>query len=452
MKKGLRLGSWLVILMILVTSWVATADLMPASKVLPPKPMRKIMAVVKWPLHELFRFDKNKNKKLLMPNYEIDYSKHDKQHETTIIDNRAYPLNPEERGVVVEPLNKIPIDLPQAEKLFFPELGAEGFKDGQGNVVLIYPARIPAPELKGVLAQYLTNVEVNEFPNQNKLLIKIKESDLGNEEFKKNLAAAIDSLDLAPVMIRLKFGLILLWRDKTYDQEEIIDALKDGVAAFHLNLPSNYDARQRLTTGANINPFYNNQGWGDFTFNGSIGFLDSRGEIDNLISIDALVANTKPITFLDRTEVPYPGYVVGGTAIVEVLQYKEIGPSIKITPFANENGFITVKIEQAESGDLATLLGTTQRPAFTKGNLTSEFVVRDGVPYVAAASINNNFRTVKRGLPLIDRVWPLNVFLRSFSLEKNQSQAFYLIEARVMPRDSLVGTEIENPLPQDRFN
>ena len=414
----------------------------------------KLPRAIKHPLQETFRGNQQKNREPFPVNNQIDYSDYDQEFQYDIVGNRAYRAqeevpseeNVQKEGVVVESGHKTSIDLPGAEELPIPELGAKGFKDGQGNIIVIYPARNPAPDLKILLEKFLTGIEVSEFPNQNKLLIKFPESKLANPDFLKQLRATIDHLDEPATMIRVKFSAFYLWIDNTYNREMIIDALKDGIQAFHFNLPSSYDADQRLTTGVAANPFYNLQGWHDFTFEGSIGFLDSVGDIDSLISVDVLTANTKTFTYIDQLKVPYPNYILSGTVAVEVLAYEDVGPDLKITPFANENGFITIKIEQAKSGEVAALLEKTQRPTFKKGDFTSEFTVRNGVPYVAAVSLSKRFHSVDRGIPGINKIPFLKSLTSSLVIEKNQSELIILIEARIVPRDSLLGTTVSAPI------
>jgi len=406
------------------------------------------------PWQEVMRSNQEDNKKPFAVDNRIDYSKFDAENRRKIIDKRSYrqtELAPQEttlrEGVIIEPAITNLVDLPAKDEISIPELGAKGFKDGQGNVIIIYPARNPAPDLKVLLEKFLTDIEVSEFPNQNKLLLKFSTSKLADPEFMKQLGTTIDNLDQPAVMVRIKFRAFYLWLDNTYNREMIMDILKNGIQTFHFNLPSSYDSTQRLDTGINFNPMYNNQGWRDFTFDGSIGFLDSMGDIDNLISVDALTSNTKSFTYLDQLKVPYSNFIVSGTNVIETVAFEDVGPDLTITPFANENGFITLKIEQAKSGELAALLEKTQRPTFKKGNFTTEFTVRDGVPYVGVIAMSDRFHSIDRGIPGVNRIPILKSLTSSMAIEKNRSELIILIEARVMPRDSSVGTiTTDNPI------
>jgi len=128
--------------------------------------------------------------------------------------------------------------------------------------------------------------------------------------------------------------------------------------------------------------------------------------------------------------------------LIDAIKYRDTGTTIELTPFANDKGFITIKIPKAETGEQTGWYGAFQRPTFRTADLSTSFVVRDGIPYFAATSLFTRYKEVRRGIPGINKIPILGDLFSSISIENNQSQLLYFLEARVVPRESLVGTRI----------
>ncbi len=403
----------------------------------------KEASVLKDPLHEIFRSNKEKNERPIKEVKGIDYSTHDEQNKRVIVNERSYPAED-------SPMRE-DVEIPDEKKIKIPELNTYALLTNNGeNVIITYRARNPVPDLiANIRKQIPESIVLEEFQNQNALILSGKRTDFGDF---KDLSNIINTFDIPPDTIRIRMQIVEYFADNTYDRDLSLRILRDMMPAFSIVLPSGSDPSKLLGTGVDLNPFINHNqdpiydpftnsyDSRRFSFEGAIKFLDSYGKTDTLADVDLLTSNGKPVELRNQNEIPYTETVITGISAKESLVYKNVGIDAKITPYANEEGFITLKIEKAESGERSSFEGTAQRPIFRVADYVSEIIVREGQTYYAAHSNFTRYRSVGRGIPGINRMPIFKNFGTSSQIEKNYSQLLYFIEARVLPRDTLVGT------------
>ena len=298
-----------------------------------------------------------------------------------------------------------------------------------------YPSRIPAPDLKKTVAKYLKGIEISELPNQNTLVLSGPKAAFGDFT---SISSVLNEFDVPPKQIRVKLQIVEYFNDNTYDRELTLSILRNGMESLGIDLPSN-ETGTPLVTGIRVDPFFNLPPRGATTFTGIIKFLDSHGKAHTLTSADLLISNGKSAELKNLLSVPFPETVVAGNTVVETIRYRDIGSDIKLTPFANEEGFITIKLEKSESGEQTGFVGTKQVPVFRSANLQSEFTIRDGETYFAGSILITRYTSIDRGIPILNKIPLIKSLTTSREIENNESQLLYFIEARVIPRDSDVG-------------
>ena len=394
---------------------------------------------------EVFRHDDQKNIAPLISPIEIDYKEHDKKQESILINNRAYLKDDAKPRQILEKV----VDVPLPIRYKIPAINATYTEDGNDGIILQYKSRLPAPDLAKLIQdvgkETLQNIKINTYQNQNRLVFSGKKQAFGFNVPEKipfaDLTGLLTEFDLPAVQVRVKLSIVEYFNDNTYDRDLVLDILKNNMKLLHLNLPSNPDPTADLETGINVNPFYNHVPK-IYSLGAAVKFLDSYGKAKVLSEVDVLASNGETVSFKNTSDVPYPEALVAGNLVHEVLKYRETGTTIEVTPFANDQGFITIKVPKAETGEQTGWYGTYQRPTFRTASLGTGFVVREGVPYFAATSLFTRYKEVRRGIPLISQLPVLGDLTSSLSIENNQSQLLYFIEARVIGRESHVGTRI----------
>ena len=184
-----------------------------------------------------------------------------------------------------------------------------------------------------------------------------------------------------------------------------------------------------------------------WTYEGAINFLDSHGKTETLSDTDMLVSNGGSASLKNMNSIPYATFLVSAATPIATSNYREIGTEIGLTPFANEEGFTTIKLIKACSGEQTGYIGTEQRPTFREADLVSEFTLRNGLTYFIGTSLNTRYKSVDRGIPILNKLPLIRHLSTSRSIEKNASQLLYFMEVNVVDKDDLVGTQREPVAP-----
>jgi len=273
--------------------------------------------------------------------------------------------------------------------------------------------------------------------NQNTLVFAGEKKSFGNFS---SLYKLLNEFDQPPKQVRVRVKIAEIFGDNTYDREltAAVTKLKNSTNVFNLMLPSNPDPKTMLETGIiNVNPFFSSS-QKKYSIESGLAFLDSYGKTRTLSDTDQLVTNGEQAQFKNIVNVPYPELLEGKTGFLEATKYRETGATITVTPFANEEGFITIKLD-VKSGEQTGYAGKEQRPVFREADVISKITIRSGMPYLAANSVASRFKSVKRSIPLFSQLPLFKEFLSSRSIENNQSQLLCFVEADVIERDSKVG-------------
>jgi hypothetical protein len=381
--------------------------------------------------HEVFRNDEKKNMSPLADPVYVDYKKYDDEHKYDIVNDRAYLKGgPKPESVIEKTFSIEPY-----ERTRILNLNATYTEDGN-NLILQYHCRTPAPDLTKRLSNYskemLPNISME--TSQNDIVFSGKKESFGDFS---NLTKLLNEFDKATKQVRVRLKVVEIFYDNTYDRELVISALKGGTEVVSLNLPSNPDPSKTLTAGGMTNPFYNAKS-NSYSIESALKFLDSYGRTKTLSDTDQIVTNGEQTQFKNLTNIPYTELLEGKSGFLETIKYRDTGTTILITPFANEEGYITLKVD-VKSGEQTGFFGTEQRPVFREADFVSNFTVKNGTPYLAANSITSRYKSVQRGIPLISKTPILKDVFSSRSIENSQSQLLYFIEAREIGRESPVG-------------
>ena len=383
--------------------------------------------------YEIFRQNSQKNKESLkeVPHIEIDYKDYDEKNDLVIVNDRAYPKeNSQPQSQLEEVINV------ESEPVFkIPLINATYIENPTTNsLVMNYKCRIPPSNLKTIIEPYLGGIKTYEFPARNMLIFSGKKEDFGDFSY---VSSVLNQFDIPPEQMRVKLAILEFFGDNTYDREIKARISKSDRLILDMNLPSTFDGTP-LKFGVGVNPIYN-VNKSKYDFDSLIKFLDSTGKAEILSKIDLLAYNGKPVEMKNVSSVPYQETVIAESVALDTLRYRDTGVEAKITAFKNEDNFVTLKIEDAKSGEQTGFIGTVQRATFREANLKGEYILQNGETYVGLGSTFSRYKEVKRGIPLISKIPWIGDIFSSLSYENNRTHLIYLMEARIIPRDDLTG-------------
>jgi len=395
--------------------------------------------------YQVFRGNETRNQasisELVPTTYDEGYDFVKKANDFVVINNRGYVFEAPENPATFEEFVQHSEPCPVAR---IPEINASYVTIDDGTTtILSYPARTPAPEISKLISPHFPTINIQERGNE--LIFSGPTSDFGDF---KDLATVLNTYDIPKGQIYVNLRIVEWFAGRTYNREQILRLLRDTIEVLNFNLPSNADPTKPLTTGISFDPlniFREPNKPGVIprdVYESSIKFLETEGRTHTVASLGARVSNGEPLIFTNQSEIPFPKLAALGNNLVQVPEYQRIGVSFKVTPHANEQGFINLDIEQAESGEQTGNLGPLDTPVFRIASLSSKFTVKDGLTYYIANSLSQRQHNERRGIPGLSKVRIVKqVFGASRTLSQTQSQLLYFLSASKVSREGLEGVE-----------
>ena len=405
------------------------------------------------------------------PVNEIDYTQYKDTHETVIVGNRAYPKPLDEDGAaspIRQPfVNGKSIDVNPLLQYTIPLINAKCVEDPEGKLRITYDARLPALDLIKTLGEFVPpEIKMTSFSTQNKIILSGTKTAFGDFS---NICGLLNQFDLPSMPVRLEFRVAEYVNDITRNKEiDAVKILRDNLEIFSMNLPSGPDPTKVLATGMSINPFigtndpdqyrtYNYVPNADpnavgtiastlhtipklWTFNGALKFLESTGHTSIVDRVDMAVNNGSPATFKNQRKVPYASTALTNPPIAGIT-YETIGTDIEVTPYANEYGFVSLKISKATFGEQSGFVNVEQQPVFRVADINTTVTLRSGMTYLISSALTKNDQTVNRGLPFFNKLPLIKHLATSKQDGRYQRQLLYFVTAYTPERDSDLGIQ-----------
>jgi general secretion pathway protein D len=157
----------------------------------------------------------------------------------------------------------------------------------------------------------------------------------------------------------------------------------------------------------------------------------STPEIVTLDNHEATINISEKIPFLTGSRVDQ------NNNVIQTIEYRDIGILLKLTPFINENGYITLNINQTiqkiveETRELAS-------PSVFNREITSKVTVMDGRTIVIGGLIRNDTQFVEQKVPLLGDIPLLGLFFRRTKKQKIRTNLMVFITPHIITEDELI--------------
>ncbi len=164
--------------------------------------------------------------------------------------------------------------------------------------------------------------------------------------------------------------------------------------------------------------------------------LATDGKVSILSAPSILAANGKKARIMVADQVP----IVTASTLANsnppvtttTVEYKDIGVILNFTPFINDQGLVTLEIEQ-EVSDVSTTKATgTTNPIFFKRNIQTTLIATEDRNIVLGGLVKERKSVNRDGLPWLSRIWGLGWLFGSRTDSSSRTELMVFITPRVI--------------------
>jgi general secretion pathway protein D len=157
----------------------------------------------------------------------------------------------------------------------------------------------------------------------------------------------------------------------------------------------------------------------------------STPEIVTLDNHEATINISEQIPFLTGSRVDE------NNNVIQTIEYRDIGILLKLTPFINENGYITLNINQT----IQKIVEETREldsPSVFNREITSKVTVMDGRTIVIGGLIRNDTQFIEQKVPLLGDIPILGLFFRRTKKQKIRTNLMVFITPHIITEDERI--------------
>ncbi|HEU4628953.1 MAG TPA: secretin N-terminal domain-containing protein [Gemmatimonadaceae bacterium] len=264
-------------------------------------------------------------------------------------------------------------------------------------------------------------------PSSNSLLVRATPQDWALVQ------QLVQTIDLRPLQVLIEVTIAEVRRTSelnvgvsgTATHTDRGDATPDVVA----KLPSSASARDFVLALAGAN--------GTIDFDVALNALASRGDL-RVLSLPIIIAqNNKEAVLNVGSSRPFvqvsQSGVLDPTAVVQTIQYLDVGTVLTITPTINADGYVNLQVSQQANS--ATNEIQIDAPVLSKREATTQVFVRDGQTTVIGGLADNTRDHSRSGIPLLSRLPLIGGLFGNTSHNDVTSELFLFLTPHVISGD-----------------
>ena len=239
------------------------------------------------------------------------------------------------------------------------------------------------------------------------------------------IEAALSQLDITPLQVFLEAAVA----EVTLKKE-----LKFGLQYFFQSGKSNKLSLTESTTAA-ISPSF--PGFSYSFINGNkiqaiLSALETVTNVDVVSSPQVMVVNNQTATLQVGDQVPVAtqqavNVTASGAPIVNSIQYRDTGITLKVTPRVNQGGMVMMDISQEVSDVSTTTSSTLNSPTIQQRKVTSTVAVQDGETVALGGLIKNSKNNTDNGIPYLQDIPYLGNLFQSRDDQGGRTELLILI-------------------------
>jgi general secretion pathway protein D len=253
------------------------------------------------------------------------------------------------------------------------------------------------------------------------------------------IATALKKLDLVPLQVLM---------EATIAEVTLRDQLQYGLQWFFRS--GNNDFTFSSSSGGGVAKTFPGFSYFFSSTNATLALnaLSDLTDVNVISSPQLLVLNNATATLTVGDQVPIATQSsVSSTdpdaPIVNSIQYRDTGVTLRVTPRVNAGGLVTLDIEEETSEVAETTTSGIDSPTIQQRRITSTVVVHSGETVALGGLIKDTTSNTKSGLPLLSSIPILGALFRTTSDDERRTELIVLITPRVIRsrNDARVFTE-----------
>lgn len=157
----------------------------------------------------------------------------------------------------------------------------------------------------------------------------------------------------------------------------------------------------------------------------------SESRLNVLASPNIVASDNKTAEISVTDEVPIQQSTISETGVERfTFQYRDAGIKLSITPNINEQGVVSLELEQ----EVSEISGSTAngQPTFVSRTVTTTVAVRDGQTLALGGLIQESETQANTGIPVLSKIPILGYLFRSTGTRKTKTELIILITPHVI--------------------
>ncbi len=297
---------------------------------------------------------------------------------------------------------------------------------------VVPPAAQPGASVAsgGLSAQLRGPVQIVPDMLTNSLMIRAEAADY------RTIMAAVTELDIRPLQVLIEVLIAEVGRSRNLDvgvrtvaRGENGDSAVLGIGG--LNVPG------RLTVGTAGDLALRVLGVGTIRADVVLNALASSSNVSILSRPLILAQNNQEARILVGAQRPFVqisrALPTDGGARDQVIQYRDVGTQLNITPTINPDGYVTLAVRQEVSA--ATKETQFDAPVIRTREVETQLFVRDGHTAVIGGLVDRQQEAVSEGVPILRSIPLLGNLFRSRSSATVVTELFLLLTPHVIRDD-----------------
>ncbi|HEX2190789.1 MAG TPA: hypothetical protein VHG51_17910, partial [Longimicrobiaceae bacterium] len=290
----------------------------------------------------------------------------------------------------------------------------------------------PAAGGSGLSAHLRGPVQIVPDPLTNSLMIRGEASDY------RTIAAAVGELDVRPLQVLIEVLIAEVGRSNSLDVGVRATARGESPADSAVLGEGGLNLRGKLTVGSAGDLALRVLGVGTIRADVVLNALATSADVSILSRPIVLAQNNQEARIMVGAQRPFVqisrALPTDGAVRDQVIQYRDVGTQLNITPTINPDGYVTLAVRQEVSA--ATSETQFGAPVIRTREVETQLFVRDGHTAVIGGLVDRQQDVVNEGIPLLRSIPLLGTLFRSTRRNTGVTELFILLTPHVIRNDA----------------